>query len=66
MKHQDTIYYIETPREIWWSKRKMDVTFKHVEMLYKDKARSKQAEEDKFKRYIKKVDKKIYELKGDD
>lgn len=61
-KEQSVIYYIETPKEIFWSPRKMNVTWKHIEFLYRDKARAKEMPEDKFFAMLKGSTKKPYEL----
>lgn len=63
---KEQVYFIETPRELYWSRRKLDVTYKHVEFLYRDKAKSKQMDEDRFKAYKGKSKKKVIHLKGDE
>ena len=63
---QDKIYFIETPKEIYWSPRKLDVAYKHIEFLYRDKAKAKELPEDKFKSYQNRSKKKLVRLQGDD
>ena len=62
---KDKVYIVETSDEIFWSKRKMDVTHQHVKYLYRDKARYKQMDEDKFTKYIENTNKKAIKLQGD-
>ena len=57
-----TVYLIETSREVFWSNRKLDAQFHHVSFLYKDKARYKEMEEEKFNTYAKHSSKRIIRL----
>jgi len=57
-----TVYLIETPKEIFWSHRKLDAQYKHLDFLYKDRARYKEMAEEKFNNYVKHSGKKIIKL----
>jgi hypothetical protein len=59
---EDMIYLVETPKEIFWSKRKMDTHAKHIEFLFRDKARYKVQKESLFQRYIRGTDKRVVKL----
>ena len=56
------IYVVETPRELFWSNRKINAQWKHIEFLYKDKARYKEFTEDKWSDYASKANKKLIQL----
>lgn len=56
-------YYIETPREIFWSFSKMDATYKHIDFLYRDRAKFKEMKSDRFKSYLKNTPKNSYQIK---
>lgn len=56
-------YYIETPKEIFWSYSKLDATYRHVEFLYRDRAKFKEMKSDRFRSYLKNTPKKAYEIK---
>lgn len=56
------VHLVETPREIFWSNRKLTAQWKHIDFLYKDKARYKEMTEDKFKEYCNRVNKRVIRL----
>mgnify|MGYP003543810601 CR=1 FL=1 len=56
------VYIVETKKEVFWSKTKLDAQFKHIEFLYKDQARFKEMTEEAFKKYTEKLSKKVIEL----
>ena len=58
----DTIYIVETPEEIFWSRRKLDTQYKHIEFLWRDRARYKELSEFKWGRLSATTKKKIWEL----
>ena len=64
MKSSDgeTIYVVETPEEIFWSKRKMDTQYKHMEFLWRDRARYKEISEFKWGRLSATTKKKVWEI----
>ncbi len=59
---QDLIYYVETPDSVFWSSRKMDVQYKHVEYLYRDKVKYKSCSKKLFNGLQSTSKKKFYEL----
>lgn len=56
------VYLVETPREIFWSERKLTSQYKHLDFLYKNRARYKEMPEVKFKSYCAGVKKRIIHL----
>jgi hypothetical protein len=56
------VYVIETPSNIWWSKRKLTAQYKHVSFLWRDKARYKEMVASKFDRLVSRTTKKVEEL----
>jgi hypothetical protein len=61
-KANETVYVIETPDELFWSHRKMDATYKHVDYLWRDRAKYRELAVDKWKALSKTTKKKIYEV----
>lgn len=57
-----TVYSVETPKEVFWSNRKMTAQWKHLEFLYRDRARYKEMTEDQFDRYKSSSKKKFIHL----
>ena len=55
-------YVIETPKEVFWSKQKIDATYKHVEFLYRDKAKWREIPDQNWKRFQKNCNKKLWEI----
>lgn len=56
------VYIIETPKEVFWSYKKMDTTYKHVEYLYRDKAKYRELEGARWKKFKSQTKKSIYEI----
>lgn len=65
-KTEGTVYFVETPTDIFWSRNKMEAQYKHVEFFWRDRAKYKEMSENKFKNYLgTKSKKKVWELKDD-
>jgi len=62
MTESSKVYMVETPKEIFWSKMKMDRDYKHIEYLYRDKARAKEMTEERFKKYRNNTSKQFWEI----
>ena len=58
----ETIYIVETPNDIFWSKRKMDAQYRHVSFLWRDRARYKELTEFKWGRLSATTKKSIWEI----
>jgi len=59
---EEMVYIIETPDEIFWSKRKQPVQYRHVDFLWRDRARYKEITAFKWGRLSATTKKKIWEL----
>lgn len=57
------VYCVETPTALYWSASKMTAQYRHVDFLWRDKARWKEFSEFKFKQYTKKLSKEVLEIK---
>jgi len=57
-----TVYVIETKKDIWWSRSKMDATYKHIEFFWRDKARYKEMTMKRFNQLRQTTDKKVWEI----
>jgi hypothetical protein len=60
----DIIYVVETPDEIFWSKRKLTTQFKHLEFLWRDRAKYKELTPVKWGQLKERTSKKVWELVG--
>lgn len=56
------VFVIETKKDIWWSREKIDAQYKHVEFLYRDKARYREMSMKKFNQLKSSTTKKVYEI----
>jgi hypothetical protein len=56
------IYVVETPKEVFWSKSKMDAQYHHVQYFWKNKAKYKEMTDIKFKNFKNISNKKFWEL----
>lgn len=57
------IYMIETKKEVFWANRKMDRDYRHAtEFLYRDKARTKEMPEARFKKFRNNSPKTFHEI----
>lgn len=66
MKEEEApVFYIETPENIFWSTRKLDVTFKHVQFLFRDRAKLKVLKKSAMDRLLKNTQKKVTNMEGD-
>jgi hypothetical protein len=59
------VYLVETPKEIFWSKSKMDTQYKHVEFFWRDRAKYREMPEFKFEKYKGMTKKKVWEIIND-
>jgi hypothetical protein len=57
-----TVYLIETPKDIFWSRRKQATQYEHVKFLWRDKAFYREIPETKFIVIKSKTTKKVWEL----
>ena len=57
-----TVYSVETPKEVFYSNRKLDAQYKHLEYLYRDRARYKEMTQDQFNKYKESSKKKFIQL----
>ena len=62
VKNNDVVYLIETPEDIFWSKRKLTTQYKHCDFLWRDKAKYKEVVGAKFKALTQSTKKKLWEL----
>lgn len=62
MKTEEVVYIIETPGEVFWSRSKIDATYRHVEFLYKDKARYKEVPSWRFAKMQERYHKPLFEI----
>jgi hypothetical protein len=66
MKNQssdgDTVYIVETPSEIFWSKRKMETQYRHMDFLWRDRAKYKELSEFRWAKLSSTTKKKVYEI----
>jgi hypothetical protein len=57
------MYIVETPKDIFWSIRKMDAQFLHAtKFLYKDKAKYKEVTSEAFESLIAQTKKKVRKI----
>jgi hypothetical protein len=56
------MYYVETPTEVFYSRRKLDVQFKHIEYLWRDNARYKEVASHKWEQLLNITKKKTWEI----
>ena len=56
------VYVVETPDEIFWSERKMETQYKHIEFLWRDKARFKELTRNQWRLLKKRTKKRIWEI----
>ena len=63
-KQESKMYIIETKDEVFYSERKLDVTFKHVEFLYRDNVRYKELTPEQFDKLKMRNKKKFIKLEG--
>ena len=56
------VYVIETKDEVFWSSRKLDIAYKHIEYLYRDRVRYKEFTKEQFAKMKVKNKKKFVEL----
>jgi len=61
-KDGPTVYVVETPSSIYWSLSKMTAQYRHVDFLWRDKARYKEMSEFRFKNYTKSTPKTVQEI----
>ena len=61
-KDGPTLYIIETPSNVYWSPCKMATQYRHVDFLWRDKARYKEMSEFRFKNYIRSTKKVVQEI----
>lgn len=59
-----TILIVETPDEIFWSKRAMDAQYRHMDFLWRDRAKYKEVSEFRFKKLAETTKKKVWEIVG--
>ena len=50
-KECSKIYLVETPKDVFWSERKMDAQYKHIEFFWRNKAKYKEMTSLQFKNY---------------
>lgn len=56
------VYIVETPDEIFWSKRKMDAQYRHMDFLWRDRAKYKELTEFKWGKLKETTKKKVWEI----
>jgi hypothetical protein len=59
---KDKIYLIDTKSHILWSSVKMKATYKHVEFLFRDRAKFKEVTSDQFNKLVRSTNKKMIEI----
>jgi hypothetical protein len=59
---EDKIYLIDTKSHILWSSVKMKATYKHVEFLFRDRAKFKEVSSDQFNKLVRSTNKKMIEI----